>query len=112
MSERAPDQLRPIRITPDYTDAPLASALIEAGSTRVLCTASIEESVPRFRMEHGGGWLTAEYGMLPGSSPYRIRRAASRGKGRGGTTNSGEFTVFWHFTFQVGWGAPHPLLTE
>ena len=86
MSERAPDQLRPIRITPDYTDAPLASALIEAGSTRVLCTASVEESVPRFRMEHGGGWLTAEYGMLPGSSPYRIRRAASRGKLDGRST--------------------------
>ena len=86
MSERAPDQLRTLRIVPDFTDAPLASVLMEAGDTRVLCTASLEESVPRFRQDSGGGWLTAEYGMLPGSSPYRIRRAASRGRPDGRST--------------------------
>ena len=80
MSDRPVDVLRTLRITPDYTDAPLASVLIECGQTRVLCTASMEDKVPRFRMDSGGGWLTAEYSMLPGSTPQRNRRAVSRGK--------------------------------
>ena len=82
---RQPDQLRSITLTPDYTHAPLASVLIECGETRVLCTASFDDHVPGFRQESGGGWLTAEYDMLPGSTPHRKRRAASRGKqdGRG-----------------------------
>jgi len=86
MTTRASDALRTIRITPDYEDAPVASCLIEAGRTRVLCTASVEEKVPSFRLSSGGGWLTAEYSMLPGSSPSRIRRAASRGKQDGRST--------------------------
>ena len=86
MTTRASDALRTIRITPDYVDAPVASCLIEAGRTRVLCTASVEEKVPSFRLSSGGGWLTAEYSMLPGSSPSRIRRAASRGKQDGRST--------------------------
>jgi ribonuclease PH len=82
---RNPDQLRSITITPNYTNAPLASVLIECGETRVMCTASYDDHVPGFRQESGGGWLTAEYDMLPGSTPHRKRRAASRGKqdGRG-----------------------------
>lgn len=86
MSERPFDQLRPLTITPDYTDAPLASALIACGDTRVLCTASLDKNVPGFRVASGGGWLTAEYGMLPGSSPVRIRRAANRGRPDGRAT--------------------------
>ena len=80
MSNRPIDALRTLRITPNYTDAPLASVLIECGQTRVLCTASLDEKVPRFRMDSGGGWLTAEYSMLPGSTPERNRRAVSKGK--------------------------------
>ena len=76
---RSTSELRPVTITPDYTDAPLASVLISCGKTQVLCTASYEDKVPGFRVESGGGWLTAEYAMLPGSSPYRVRRAISRG---------------------------------
>ena len=86
MSARPADTLRPVTITPDYVDAPIASCLIEVGKTRVLCTASYEDKVPSFRLASGGGWLTAEYSMLPGSSPSRIRRAASRGKLDGRST--------------------------
>lgn len=86
MSDRPVDALRTLRITPDYTDAPLASVLIECGDTRVLCTASMDDKVPRFRMDSGGGWLTAEYSMLPGSTPQRNRRAISRGKMDGRAT--------------------------
>ena len=83
---RSTSELRPVTITPDYTDAPLASVLISCGKTQVLCTASYEDKVPGFRVESGGGWLTAEYAMLPGSSPYRVRRAISRGKQDGRAT--------------------------
>jgi ribonuclease PH len=86
MSTRPADVLRPIIITPDYVDAPVASCLIEVGRTRVLCTASVESKVPAFRLASGGGWLTSEYSMLPGSSPHRIRRASSRGKVDGRST--------------------------
>lgn len=86
MSARPADTLRPVTITPDYVDAPIASCMIEVGKTRVLCTASFEDKVPSFRLASGGGWLTAEYSMLPGSSPSRIRRAASRGKLDGRST--------------------------
>lgn len=85
-SERPSDQLRDIVITPNYTDAPLSSVLIACGDTRVLCTASIEDKVPPFRLDSGGGWLTAEYSMLPGASPRRIRRGVSRGRADGRTT--------------------------
>ena len=66
--ERPNDALRPVTITPDWSAAPLASVFIEWGHTRVLCTAIVEDDVPPFRVDRGG-WLTAEYGMLPGSSP-------------------------------------------
>jgi len=79
--ERAPDQLRPITLTPDWSEAPLASVLIEWGRTRVLCTASLDDDVPPFRVGKGG-WLTAEYGMLPGSTPRRIKRPIGKQDGR------------------------------
>lgn len=74
MTDRAPDQTRPIRIELGYTDATPGSVLISMGGTRVLCTASVEREVPRWMRDSEGGWVTAEYGMLPGSSPERIRR--------------------------------------
>jgi len=79
--ERAFDALRPVTLTPDWSSAPLASVLIECGRTRVLCTAIAEDEVPPFRLNRGG-WLTAEYGMLPGSSPRRIKRPISKADGR------------------------------
>ncbi len=66
--------MRPVRIAPNFTKNAAGSALIECGDTRVICTASVEESVPRFLLDSGRGWLTAEYGMLPGSSAERIAR--------------------------------------
>lgn len=72
--ERPTDELRHIRITQGYTDMTAGSVLIEMGRTRVLCTASIEQEVPRWMKGGEGGWVTAEYGMLPGSSAERIRR--------------------------------------
>ena len=72
--ERPADELRHVRITQGYTDMTAGSVLIEMGRTRVLCTASIEEDVPRWLRGGSTGWVTAEYGMLPGSSGERIRR--------------------------------------
>lgn len=72
--ERPVDELRPVRITQGYTDMTSGSVLIEMGRTRVLCTASIEDEVPRWMRGSKKGWVTAEYGMLPGSSNERIRR--------------------------------------
>jgi len=72
--ERPADELRHVRITQGYTDMTPGSVLIEMGRTRVLCTASIEAEVPRWMRGGTTGWVTAEYGMLPGSSPERIRR--------------------------------------
>ncbi|MDQ1317598.1 MAG: Ribonuclease [Candidatus Poribacteria bacterium] len=78
------DQLRPVRITRDYIKHAEGSVLIEIGDTKVICTASIEEKVPRFMEEDGqkreGGWVTAEYSMLPRSTGTRSQREASRGK--------------------------------
>ncbi len=84
-SGRQPDQLREIRITRNYTMHAEGSVLIEFGSTRVLCTASVEESVPRWLKGQGRGWVTAEYGMLPRSTTERMGREAARGK-QGGRT--------------------------
>jgi ribonuclease PH len=81
MSERRFDELRPYRIEVDWTEAPAASVLIACGRTRVLCTASIEKELPPHRIDRGG-WLTAEYAMLPGSSPRRIRRPGAKPDGR------------------------------
>ena len=77
--ERPSNELRPIRITRGYTEMTPGSVLIEMGDTRVLCTAAVETDVPRWMRDSGKGWVTAEYGMLPGSSPQRIRRDAYTG---------------------------------
>ena len=71
---RAADELRPVRVTQGYTEMTPGSVLIEVGRTRVLCTASIEQEVPRWLRGGKKGWVTAEYAMLPGSSSERIRR--------------------------------------
>jgi len=73
-------ELRPIVITPSYIKSADGSVLIEVGDTRVICTAKLENRVPPFLRNSGKGWITAEYGMLPGSSQERIAREASRGK--------------------------------
>ena len=72
--DRPIDELRPVRITRGFTNMTPGSVLIEMGETRVLCTASVEDEVPRWMKGKGEGWVTAEYGMLPGSSSERIRR--------------------------------------
>lgn len=82
---RQPDQLRPITFERDFTDAALGSVLVRFGQTSVLCTASLSEDVPRWMRGRGTGWVTAEYGMLPGSSEERIRREANAGKQSGRT---------------------------
>lgn len=74
MDERAPDQLRPVSVELGFTEATPGSVLISMGRTRVLCTASVESEVPRWMRDSDRGWVTAEYAMLPGSSPERIRR--------------------------------------
>jgi ribonuclease PH len=82
---RRPDELRPLEIEVDYLEQPNGSALISAGKTRVLCTASITEGVPRWLMGKGKGWMTAEYGLLPASTGERTQREASSGKQKGRT---------------------------
>jgi len=82
---RPADALRPTRLTPHYVKHPEGSVLIEAGDTRVICTASVEDRVPPFRRNSGKGWVTAEYGMLPRSTTTRNQREASAGKVGGRT---------------------------
>ena len=82
---RRADQLRSVRFTRGYTQYAEGSVLIEFGQTRVLCTASVEERVPPHRKGSGGGWVTAEYGMLPRSTHTRSDREAARGKQSGRT---------------------------
>ena len=84
-SGRAPDELRTITITRNYTKHAEGSVLIEFGDTKVLCNASVEEKVPGFLRGQGQGWVTAEYGMLPRSTGSRMGREAARGK-QGGRT--------------------------
>ena len=84
-SGRRPEALRPVSITRNFTKHAEGSVLVEFGDTRVICTASVEESVPRFLRGKGQGWITAEYGMLPRSTGSRMGREASRGK-QGGRT--------------------------
>lgn len=84
-SGRAADALREIRITPDFLPHTDGSCLIEAGNTKVICTASIDENVPPFLRGKGQGWVTAEYGMLPASTASRMRREAAAGKQSGRT---------------------------
>ncbi|WP_111498061.1 ribonuclease PH [Marinobacter bohaiensis] len=84
-SGRAPEQTRDIRITRNYTKHAEGSVLIEFGDTKVICTASVDNNVPRFLKGSGKGWITAEYGMLPRSTGSRMGREAARGK-QGGRT--------------------------
>ena len=82
---RTPDQLRPISFQRDFTEMSAGSVLVTFGRTRVLCTASVDEDVPRWMKGSGKGWVTAEYSMLPGSSPERVDREAAKGKQSGRT---------------------------
>jgi ribonuclease PH len=82
---RADDQLRPVTFERDYTEFAAGSVLVSFGKTRVLCTASIDEDIPRWLKGAGRGWVTAEYSMLPGSSPERVNREAAKGKQSGRT---------------------------
>jgi ribonuclease PH len=82
---RASDELRPIHFERDFTDASAGSVLVSFGRTRVLCTVSLDEDVPRWMKGKGKGWVTAEYSMLPGSSSERIRREVKDGKPSGRT---------------------------
>lgn len=82
---RADNELRGVRITPDFTENPLASVLVEMGRTKVLCTVCDEQSVPRWMQGRGRGWVTAEYSMLPGSTDRRSDREAARGRLSGRT---------------------------
>ena len=84
-SQRLPDQLRPVRLTCGFTCHAEGSVLVEFGATRVLCTASVEESVPGFLRGKGQGWVTAEYGMLPRATHTRSAREAAKGKQSGRT---------------------------
>ncbi|MCH1920635.1 ribonuclease PH [Shewanella sp. A3A] len=84
-SNRAPAQIRPVTITRQYTAHAEGSVLVEFGDTKVLCTASFTEGVPRFLKGQGQGWVTAEYGMLPRSTHSRMDREAARGKQSGRT---------------------------
>ncbi len=77
--ERAADALRPVKIHRGYTDMTPGSVLIEMGRTRVLCTVAFDQDVPPWMKESGEGWVTAEYSMLPGSSPQRVRRSSISG---------------------------------
>jgi ribonuclease PH len=82
---RAADELRPIEVTPDFITSATGSVLFEMGRTRLICTAMVEESVPGWMRGRGTGWVTSEYGMLPGSTSERKSRDVSRGKQDGRT---------------------------
>jgi ribonuclease PH len=82
---RRPDQLRPVEILVDYLEQPMGSVLYSQGKTKVLCTASLDEGVPRWMRDQGRGWLTAEYSLLPASTGERTQREASAGKQKGRT---------------------------
>jgi ribonuclease PH len=82
---RNADQLRALKITPDFVSAAEGSVLIELGNTRVICTATVDDGVPSFLKGAGKGWVTAEYGMLPRATEQRTPREAARGKQSGRT---------------------------
>ena len=82
---RALDQMRSVLITRNFTTNPAGSVLVEFGNTRVMCTASVELGVPRFKRDSGEGWLTAEYAMLPSATHDRMPRESMRGKVKGRT---------------------------
>jgi ribonuclease PH len=83
--ERRPDELRPVEIEPGFVRSATGSALISFGETRVICTASVDESVPRWMAGSGRGWVTAEYGMLPASTGQRKARDVTKGRADGRT---------------------------
>jgi len=85
IDQRLPIQMRPVKVTPEYLLTPEGSALIEVGNTRVLCAASVEESVPPFLRGSGKGWVTAEYSMLPRATSTRTAREVSKGRASGRT---------------------------
>jgi len=82
---RDTDDLRPLEFVRDYTEFAMGSVLVNMGRTRVLCTASVDDDVPRWMRGTGKGWVTAEYSMLPGSSPERVDREAAKGRQSGRT---------------------------
>ena len=82
---RTPDQMRPVSIVPDFINTAEGSVLMEIGNTRVICTASVEETVPQFMRNTGRGWITAEYSMLPRSTLTRTPREVSKGRPSGRT---------------------------
>lgn len=82
---RATNEMRPVRITRGFTSNPAGSVLVEFGQTRVMCTATVEEGVPRFKKDTGEGWLTAEYAMLPSATHERMPRESMKGKVKGRT---------------------------
>ena len=82
---RGPDQMRPVNIVPNYISTAEGSCLIELGNTRVVCTATIEDTVPQFLRNSGKGWVTAEYGMLPRSTLTRTPREVTKGRPSGRT---------------------------
>ncbi len=83
--DRTNEETRPVTFTRDYTEFAAGSVLVTFGRTRVLCTASVDEDVPRWMKGSGKGWVTAEYSMLPGSTPDRVDREAAKGKQSGRT---------------------------
>src|SRR4051794_41886435 len=85
VDSRLPEQLRPTRINPNFLIHAEGSVLIEAGRTKVICTASVEDRVPPFRRNSGKGWVTAEYGMLPRATTTRSQRESTAGKVGGRT---------------------------
>src|SRR6478736_7629386 len=82
---RSPDQMRPVNIIPNFISTAEGSVLIEVGNTRVICTASVEESVPNFLRNTGKGWVSSEYGMLPRATLTRMQREVSKGRASGRT---------------------------
>jgi ribonuclease PH len=82
---RSPDQMRPLKMTPDFISTAEGSVLIELGSTRVICTATVDDGVPGFLKGSGKGWVTSEYGMLPRATEERTQREATKGKQSGRT---------------------------
>ena len=79
---RSPEQMRPVNIVPDFISTAEGSCLIELGNTRVICTATIEDSVPQFLRNSGKGWVTSEYGMLPRCYPDPYPARGHEGPGR------------------------------
>src|SRR5437868_101393 len=91
---RAPDQMRPVNIIPEFISTAEGSALIEVGNTRVICTASVEEAVPQFLRNTGKRWITSEYGMLPRATLTRRARSPPR-----------RFAILWPLPAWAWWMA-------